>query len=301
METSGSSDGVDFGVLGRDALVLRCTSVGSGPAVVLLHAGGEDRSVWRPVARRLARDGFRSIAVDQRGHGETGGPKGTCLDEYAADVSDLLVWLDVPVTLVGASLGGLASLLAVTDLDTRARARGLVLVDVRPDPDPVPTRRFLRGLESGHPVSTPVSQRNRPAASQRSGSFGPVLTPAREAERGADAGREPDAVRDRSPRPSVRPLGRRPRWEWALIEDILSRPQELRRAAASLDVPVTLVRGGASPVFPARDVARFRMLVPEAAVHVVPGAGHLVARDRPDELATAILGHLRREAAVGPP
>ena len=236
----------DFGVSARDGLVLRCTAAGSGPAVVLLHAGGEKRSVWRPVARWLARDGFRSIAVDQRGHGETGGSRATCLDEYAGDVSDLLAWLDVPVTLVGASLGGLASLLAVTDPDTRARVRGVVLVDVQPDPDPAPTRRFLRDLESRAP-------------------------------------------------------SRRPAWNWALIEDVLSRPQQLRDAAASLDIPVTLVRGGASPAFPAHDVARFTTLVPGAAVHVVPGAGHLVARDRPEELAAALLEHLRREAAVAPP
>jgi pimeloyl-ACP methyl ester carboxylesterase len=236
----------DFGVSGRHALVLRCTAVGSGPAVVLLHAGGENRSVWKPVADQLAGHGFRSIAVDQRGHGETGGPRATCLDEYAGDVSDLLAWLDEPVTLVGASLGGLASLLAVTDPVTRARVRGVVLVDVQPDPDPAPTRRFLRDLES-------------------------------------------------------RASSRRAPWNWALIEDVLSRPQQLRDAAASLDVPVTLVRGGASPAFPDRDVARFTALVPEATVHVVPGAGHLVARDRPEELAAALLSHLGRETPVGPP
>jgi len=246
METSGSGTGVEFDVTGRQGLALRCTSVGAGPVVVLLHAGGEDRSVWRPVARRLARHGFRSIALDQRGHGETGGAAGTCLDDYAADVSDLLVRLDDRVTLVGASLGGLASLLAVADPDVRPRVRGLVLVDVQPDPDPVRTRRFLRGIES-------------------------ALAP-----------------------------GRRTRWEWALIEDVLSRPHELREAAASLDVPVTLVRGGDSPVFHARDAARFRSSVPEAVVRVVPGAGHLVARDRPDDLATAVLDHLRREAAAPP-
>jgi pimeloyl-ACP methyl ester carboxylesterase len=53
---------------------LRGESVGTGPTIVLLHAGGEQRTVWRSVASRLAANGVRAVSVDQRGHGDTAGP-----------------------------------------------------------------------------------------------------------------------------------------------------------------------------------------------------------------------------------
>src|SRR4051794_3459471 len=97
----------------RADLELVCTEVGSGrgPVVVLLHAGGEKRTVWKPVALRLAAAGFRSIAVDQRGHGETGGPADR-LSDFVDDTCALIDWIGAPVVLVGCSLGGFVSLLA---------------------------------------------------------------------------------------------------------------------------------------------------------------------------------------------
>jgi pimeloyl-ACP methyl ester carboxylesterase len=184
------------------------------------------------------------ISVDQRGHGETEGPVGESLDLYAGDVRALLSWLDGPAQLVGASLGGLASVLALADPATRARVSGLVLVDVVPDPDPAHARAFLRRLEV-----------------------------------------------DGSP-------SRAPQWEWALVEDILSRSVELRQAAAALRVPVTLVHGTASEVFRDADAQRFREVVGHMVLRDVEGAGHLVARDRPDELADALLEHLERASAA---
>jgi pimeloyl-ACP methyl ester carboxylesterase len=55
-------------------LELHCTTLGVAATVVLGHAGGARRTVWRPLAARVAPRPFRTIAVDQRGHGDTGGP-----------------------------------------------------------------------------------------------------------------------------------------------------------------------------------------------------------------------------------
>ncbi|MEO1324559.1 MAG: alpha/beta fold hydrolase [Pseudomonadota bacterium] len=52
---------------------LVATQHGEHPEVLLLHAGGERRHVWRPVQERLARSGINSIAYDQRGHGDSEG------------------------------------------------------------------------------------------------------------------------------------------------------------------------------------------------------------------------------------
>lgn len=63
---------------------------GSGPALVLLHGGGQDRTVWRKAGwmERLA-GRFRTIATDIRGHGESDKPadrSGYAIDCHCADI-----------------------------------------------------------------------------------------------------------------------------------------------------------------------------------------------------------------------
>lgn len=41
------------------------------PLIILLHAQGGDRSVWEYMGERAAREGYRAIAFDLRGHGES--------------------------------------------------------------------------------------------------------------------------------------------------------------------------------------------------------------------------------------
>ena len=125
-----------------DGAVLRGTETGDGPTVLLLHAGGERRTVWEPVARALDEGGVRSVAFDQRGHGDSTGEP-TTLAMLAADVRAMIRQQRRPVTIVGGSIGGLAGLDALTDPATAIRVRGLVLVDVVPDPDPGRVRAWL--------------------------------------------------------------------------------------------------------------------------------------------------------------
>ncbi|WP_232666515.1 alpha/beta fold hydrolase [Pseudonocardia sp. TRM90224] len=121
-----------------DATLL-ATVTGSGPTVLLLHAGGERRSVWAPVAERLS---MRTVAYDLRGHGESSG-RATSLAQIAEDVAEMVVREPPPIVVVGTSLGGLAALAALAEPATAQRVAGLVLVDVVPDPDPDRARAWL--------------------------------------------------------------------------------------------------------------------------------------------------------------
>jgi pimeloyl-ACP methyl ester carboxylesterase len=77
-----------------------------------------------------------------------------------------------------------------------------------------------------------------------------------------------------------------------LVDEILGRAGELRAALTGLQVPVRLVRGAASPVVDDAARGRFRDLAPGGDLATVPGAGHLVAQDRPLLLAGVLLDFL---------
>jgi pimeloyl-ACP methyl ester carboxylesterase len=55
-----------------------------------------------------------------------------------------------------------------------------------------------------------------------------------------------------------------------------------------LACPLTMVRGGVSPVVDDADVAELMRRKPDALVHLVDGAGHSVQGDRPIELAALV-------------
>ncbi|MBE8523084.1 alpha/beta fold hydrolase [Amycolatopsis sp. H6(2020)] len=126
----------------RPDAVLRGHETGAGPTVLLLHAGGERRRIWTPVIEVLAGAGFRCVAFDQRGHGDSDG-SARALAPCADDVAAMVHAEPAGCVVVGASLGGLAAIAALGDPAVRARVAGLVLVDVVPDLDPGRVRRFL--------------------------------------------------------------------------------------------------------------------------------------------------------------
>src|SRR3954469_5174514 len=108
--------------LERGDATLVGTAIGRGPTALLLHAGGERRGVWDPVARGLAARGFRAVAYDLRGHGGSSGGGAERRDAQPGDVAARLASEPVPAVVVGASLGGLAALFALHDPGTRASA-----------------------------------------------------------------------------------------------------------------------------------------------------------------------------------
>jgi len=214
------------GALIRPDAVLRFDRLGSGPAALLLHAGGERRHVWHKVMEPLAKRGFLTMAFDQRGHGDSGGSRDTPLTAFGADAVAMVERLTSPI-VVGASLGGFAALIALADPKVQENVAGLVLVDVVPDPDPARVRTFLDsdGLNMSRTF---------------------------------------------------------------LVDDILGRAESLRAAAAALNLPVLVIRAGSGGAVREQDQDRFLELVPDAAFTSIAGAGHLVARDKPLELAKVI-------------
>ena len=91
------------------------------PPVVLLHGGGQTRHAWKGTARQIGAAGFRAVAMDLRGHGDSGrAPEGNyVIDQFVADLRATVAALGRPAAVVGASLGGVTGLLAAGELALR--------------------------------------------------------------------------------------------------------------------------------------------------------------------------------------
>ncbi len=80
---------------------------GSGPAVVLLSGWPLDSRSWEPQVHALLEAGYRVIAYDRRGFGQSSRPTvGYDFDTLAADLDKILTALDLhAATVIGFSLG----------------------------------------------------------------------------------------------------------------------------------------------------------------------------------------------------
>jgi pimeloyl-ACP methyl ester carboxylesterase len=132
-----------------DTLTLAGEEVGEGPAIVLLHGLSATRRNVVHGSRHLARRGYRMIAYDARGHGESSPAPDSSSYEYSDLVGDLEAviahfGIDRPV-LVGSSMGA-ATAMAWT-LDNRRRVPALVQVMpayTGSEEDPVPPADWER-------------------------------------------------------------------------------------------------------------------------------------------------------------
>jgi 3-oxoadipate enol-lactonase len=105
--------------------VLPHDEAGSGPAVVLLHAGIADRTMWSEHLEPLADAGYRALALDLSGFGEasvTAGEQAPWLDVLAT-----MDALGLPrAALVGNSFGGAVALRVAAVAPERVSALALI-------------------------------------------------------------------------------------------------------------------------------------------------------------------------------
>ncbi|MGO2521526.1 MAG: alpha/beta hydrolase [Microbacterium sp.] len=96
----------------------------------MLHGGGQRRHSWRRTGEWLADAGWSAWAFDARGHGDSArAPEGDySVSALVDDVIAIIEEIGDPPVLVGASMGGMTSLIAEGEHGPRALA--LVLVDI---------------------------------------------------------------------------------------------------------------------------------------------------------------------------
>ena len=252
------------------------------PPVILLPGGGQTRHAWGGAAQRLAADGWYALALDLRGHGESDwAPDADYrLETFVSDLHAIAEHLHQPPAVVGASLGGITSLLAQGECE-RQRFAAIVLVDIAPrmEPDGVQRivgfmRAHLDGFATLEDAADAITEYlpHRPRPKELSG-----LT--KNLRRGADG---------------------RYRWHWD-PQFVLGpkgpngtqQADRLLAAAQRLRIPTLLVRGQMSEIISEAGAAEFLAAVPHAKYVDVSNAGHMVAGDRNDVFAEAVIEFLR--------
>ena len=245
--------------------------------LLFLHGGGQTRHSWRHSAARFAAHGWTAISLDARGHGESqwASDGDYTMDVLVADLRSVLDQLDEPPVLIGASLGGITSLLI--EGEHHGSARALVLVDVVPRLEPEGVERiraFMAARPDGFATLEEVAEAVRAYTPERTR---PVNV---------------DGLRKNLRR------GDDGRWYWHWDPEFLVAGEEarrdidetrLRRAAAEVTVPTLVVRGRHSDVVTQRGVDELLEVLPHARTTDVSDAGHMVAGDDND-VFTARLG-----------
>ncbi len=261
----------------------------AAPTAILLHGGGQTRHAWKGTAATLAHQGFNAVAVDLRGHGESGwSPDGDYgIDRFAADVRAVAAAFPTPPVLIGASLGGVSSLVAAGESDAPV-ASALVLVDITPRIDPEGVSK-IRGFMAAH-VDTGFASLEEAADAVA------AYLPHRPRPRSLDGLRK-----------NLR-LGEDGRYRWhydpAFVHrggprhSIEMREARLTAAAKRLRLPVLLVRGGSSELVPEEAAREFLAMVPGARYVDVKGARHMVAGDVNDPFTEEVAAFL---AGLKPP
>ena len=248
-----------------DGAVIEFLAEGSGDPVVLVPGLGLDTSSFADLSRRLARAGFRAIAVNPRGAGaSTGSSDGVTLHTLAADVAAVMDGLPGrPAHLVGHGFGNRVARCLVTDRPDLVRS----IVLLGGAGDFAPTAEVVRALRSWARLDATESD---------------CLDYMRFAV--ADPSAAQRIVRASTRWPTV-----------AVAQQSASRamlPTDLRWDTSR--APILVVQGLADPISPPHLGHALReQLGDRVRVADIPDAGHMIFLEQPDAVAEAMISFLR--------
>jgi len=252
-----------------------------GWPVLFLHGGGQTRHAWGSTAVILAEQGWRTITLDLRGHGESDWAENGdySFTAHCADCVAVVDQLGRPPVLVGASLGGIASILAEGTSD-RTISSALVLVDIAPRANLEGVKRITDFMKSG--VDGFASLEDAAAAIA-------AYTPHRKRSTNLDGLKK-----------VLRQRGDRWYWHWdpriidhgrtEVVPDRLSGLLEV--ASDNIFVPTLLVRGELSDIVTQEGVDELLARISDITVANVEGAAHMIAGDRNDAFSEAVISFL---------
>ncbi len=244
-----------------------------GRPVLCVHGWPESSSMWRATLAALAARGLRAIAPDLPGFGASPHRRPATWAMHRAALEGFRTELEIDrAALVVHDWGGLIGLRWACDHPEAVDA--LVISDTGFFPD-----GKWHGMARA--MRTP-GEGERLVAGLTREAFGDLL---RSVSRGID-----DAALDEYWR-GVEGEGREAVLELYRSGD-LEELEPYVGALAALEVPTLLLWGEDDPFAPVAGAHRLAREIPHAQLHVIPGTGHFVVEDAPDEYARSVADFL---------
>ncbi|WP_024509242.1 alpha/beta hydrolase [Bradyrhizobium sp. ARR65] len=237
------------------------------PAIVLIHGAGFDHSTWALHSRWFAHHGFSVLVPDLPGHGRSAGPPLKSITAMADWIAGLLTAAGAAKAhLIGHSMGSLIALETSARHPDKVPALSLIgtaaTMTVGPD--------LLKAAEANDPAAIDmVSIWGLGFAAELGGSLAPGLWMHGGAQR---------VLQHCAP--------------GVLYADLnaCNSYQDALTAAAKVSVPTTVILGERDMMTPAKAGKALAAAIPNARTIVLPGAGHMLMTERPDELLAALTG-----------
>jgi len=237
---------------------------GEGPAILFIHGYPLDHTIWGPQLEAL--DGWRRIAPDLRGMGQSDAPDlGYSMATYASDLAALLDTLGVErVVLCGLSMGGYVAFECLRRW--RARVSGLVLIATRAGAD------------------TAAGKRARDAAAMQAREGGASATAEAMLPRMLAPG-APGALVER-----VRAVMAATPVQGIVgaLGAMRDRPDSTALLPTLAGLPALVIAGGNDPLVPVSEQSAMAAVIPGARLVVAPGAGHLPTLEAPSVVTDAL-------------
>jgi non-heme chloroperoxidase len=257
---------------------------GEGRPLVLLHGILLSAGVWAPQLHDLAggpeRPGFRVIACDVRGHGESrAGRDGYGIPTLGRDLASVLEQLDLRDAIVaGHSMGGMAVMQFCADHPDvlRDRVAGLGFIATTASIG-LPTFALERLKLLGGRVVERLDEGRISHRRVNSDDLTLMLTR-------LAFGRQPSGAAVARVRDCV----------VAMEDESFQRSgiglleHDVRDHLAAVRVPAVVVCGSRDMITPVGASKQLAHLLPNATLHVLPDAGHQVMQERPTELAAIL-------------
>jgi pimeloyl-ACP methyl ester carboxylesterase len=270
---------------GADGLTLiadewnRATS--TGPSVLFLHGGGQNRYSWKNTCQVLADQGLHVVALDSRGHGDSDrAPDANySVDALCTDTHAVLDQIGRPTILIGASMGGMTAMPVAHEAGPE-KVTKLVLVDVVPRYEKDGSARIRDFMASGLNGFESLDD-----AAQAVASYLPYRTKPR----------SPEGLKK-----NLRLRDGRWFWHWdpafltVPADDKFVRVAKLEQAVMALTIPILLIRGRLSDVVSEEGVKDFLEKVPDAEFVELSGAGHTAAGDDNDAFSEVVVQFVNR-------
>lgn len=265
------------------------------PAILLMHGGGQTRHSWHGAAQKLALRGNVAITLDARGHGESAWvpSQNYTVPHYSADLIAVAQQIasehsprNKPPILVGASLGGMTAMFAQSEFKQQSDHplfSAIVLVDITPRMQSTGVQKIIGFMSKDMRMGFATVEEAADAIA--------AYLPNRSRPKSLDGLSK--NLRQRSDG----------RWYWHWDPAFVDGPHNIMTgrdtrmnvlidAARQISVPTLLVRGGKSELVTEEAAQEFLQLVPHAKYVDVTDAGHMVAGDKNDVFAGAVIDFL---------